>query len=149
MRWLLFLSRVAFICNLFFLLTVLLQWRNLIGDERVASTVVIIGYLLAVFLFNPVVNLSYGFTLLRKKPLFTFVPRWLVLGAVSVRLFSFTPGQYALGLMVVSVDNRMHVGIGRALGRGLLLTLVIPALFMDSDMRGMQDKFTFTAVVRR
>ncbi|BBY89756.1 RDD family protein [Mycolicibacterium tokaiense] len=74
---------------------------------------------------------------------------WLVLGAVSVRLFSFTPGQYALGLMVVSVDNRMHVGIGRALGRGLLLTLVIPALFMDSDMRGMQDKFTFTAVVRR
>jgi hypothetical protein len=74
---------------------------------------------------------------------------WLVLGAVSVRLFSFTPGQFALGLMVVSVDNRMHVGIGRALGRGLLLSLVIPALFMDSDSRGMQDKFTFTAVVRR
>ncbi len=74
---------------------------------------------------------------------------WLVLGAVSVRLFSFTPGQFALGLMVVSVDNRMHVGFGRALLRGLLLALVIPALFMDSDGRGMQDKFTFTAVVRR
>ena len=79
MRWLLFLSRVAFICNLFFLLTVLLQWRNLIGDERVASTVVIIGYFFAVFVFSPIVNLSYGFTLLRRKPLFTFVPRWLVL----------------------------------------------------------------------
>lgn len=79
MRWLLFLSRVAFICNLFFLLTVLLQWRNLIGDERVASTVVIIGYLFAVFIFNPIVNLSYGVTLVRKRPLFTFVPRWLVL----------------------------------------------------------------------
>ena len=79
MRWLLFLSRVAFICNLFFLLTVLLQWRNLIGDERVASTVVIIGYFFAVFVFSPIVNLSYGVTLLRKKPLFTFVPRWLVL----------------------------------------------------------------------
>jgi hypothetical protein len=79
MRWLLFLSRVAFICNLFFLLTVLLQWRNLIGDEQLASTVVIIGYLFAVFIFNPVVNLSYGITLLRKKALFTFVPRWLVL----------------------------------------------------------------------
>lgn len=74
---------------------------------------------------------------------------WLLLGAVSVRLFSFTPGQLALGLMVVSVDNRMHVGFGRALSRGLLLSLVIPALFMDSDSRGMQDKFTFTAVVRR
>jgi hypothetical protein len=79
MRWLLFLSRVAFICNLFFLLTVLLQWRNLIGDERVASTVVIIGYFFAVFVFSPIVNLSYGVTLIRRKPLFTFVPRWLVL----------------------------------------------------------------------
>ena len=26
---------------------------------------------------------------------------WFVLGAVSVRLFGFTPGQFALGLMVV------------------------------------------------
>lgn len=74
---------------------------------------------------------------------------WWILGAVSVRLFSFTPGQFALGLMVVSIDNRMHVGLGRALFRGLLLALVIPALFMDGDSRGMQDKFTFTAVVRR
>lgn len=74
---------------------------------------------------------------------------WLLLGAASVRLFGFTPGQFALGLMVVSIDNRMHVGLGRALGRGLLLALVIPALFMDADRRGMQDKFTYTAVVRR
>jgi hypothetical protein len=79
MRWLLFLSRVAFICNLFFLLTVLLQWRNLIGDERIASTVVIIGYFFAVFIFSPIVNISYGITLMRKKSLFTFIPRWLVL----------------------------------------------------------------------
>lgn len=79
MRWLLFLSRIAFICNLFFLLTVLLQWRNLIGDERVASTVIIIGYVFAVFLFNPMVNLSYGIALLRRSALFSSVPRWLVL----------------------------------------------------------------------
>src|SRR5207253_10435360 len=39
---------------------------------------------------------------------------WFVLGAVSVRLFGFTPGQYALGLMVVPVDGRQHVGFGRA-----------------------------------
>ena len=31
---------------------------------------------------------------------------WMALGAVSVRLFTFTPGQYALGLMVISVDGR-------------------------------------------
>ncbi|HEY1021251.1 MAG TPA: hypothetical protein VGE06_03010, partial [Flavisolibacter sp.] len=61
------------------MLTVLLQWRNIIGDERIASTVIIIGYIFAVFIFNPVVNLSYGLALLRRKALFSWVPRWLVL----------------------------------------------------------------------
>lgn len=74
---------------------------------------------------------------------------WLLLGIVSVRLFGFTPGQYALGLRVASVDHRMHVGIGRAAVRGLLVFFVIPALFTDRDFRGYQDRFTNTAVVRR
>jgi uncharacterized RDD family membrane protein YckC len=74
---------------------------------------------------------------------------WLVLGAVSVRLFGFTPGQFALGLLVVSVDGRQHVGFGRALVRGVLIAVVIPPLITDSDMRGLQDKVTNTAVVRR
>jgi hypothetical protein len=74
---------------------------------------------------------------------------WLVLGVVSVRLFGFTPGQYALGLEVTSIDNRLHVGTGRAAMRGLLIALVIPALFTDIDGRGFQDRLTATAVVRR
>ena len=74
---------------------------------------------------------------------------WLVLGVVSVRLFSFTPGQLALGLQVISVDHRQHVGIGRATARVLLVALVIPALFTDADGRGFQDRLTGTAVVRR
>lgn len=74
---------------------------------------------------------------------------WFVLGAVSVRLFGFTPGQLCLGLMVVPVDGRLHVGFGRALVRGLLIAFVIPALFTDSDLRGIQDQVTKTAVVRR
>src|SRR6185312_17539941 len=74
---------------------------------------------------------------------------WFVLGAVFVRLFSFTPGQLAFGLMVVSVDDRLHVGIGRAAVRGLLVALVVPPLFTDSEGRGLQDRLTATAVVRR
>lgn len=74
---------------------------------------------------------------------------WLVLGVISVRLFGFTPGQYLLGLRVASVNNRVHVGTGRALARGLLIALVIPALFTDSDGRGFHDRLTATAVVRR
>jgi uncharacterized RDD family membrane protein YckC len=74
---------------------------------------------------------------------------WFVLGAVSLRLFGFTPGQFALGLMVVPVDGRQHVGFGRALVRGMLIALVIPPLITDADLRGLQDKVTNTAVVRR
>ena len=74
---------------------------------------------------------------------------WFVLGVVSVRLFGFTPGQYVLGMRVASVDNRLHVGTGRAAVRGLLIALVLPALFTDSDGRGIQDRITATAVVRR
>jgi hypothetical protein len=74
---------------------------------------------------------------------------WFVVGAVSVRLFGFTPGQFALSLMVVPVDGRQHVGFGRALVRGVLIAVVIPPLITDADSRGLQDKVTNTAVVRQ
>jgi uncharacterized RDD family membrane protein YckC len=74
---------------------------------------------------------------------------WLALGVVAVRLFSFTPGQLALGLQVAAADGRLPVGIGRLAVRGLLIAAVIPALFTDSDGRGIHDRLTGTAVLRR
>jgi len=74
---------------------------------------------------------------------------WFLLGVVSVRLFGFTPGQLALGLQVVTTDGRLHVGAGRATVRGVLVGTVVPALFTDWDGRGLQDRLTATAVVRR
>ncbi|WP_026255947.1 RDD family protein [Mycobacterium sp. 155] len=74
---------------------------------------------------------------------------WIVLGTVAVRLFSFTPGQLALGLVVAGTDGRDKVGLGRALVRVLLIALVIPPLVTDSDLRGLHDRVTFTAVLRR
>ena len=62
---------------------------------------------------------------------------------------SGSSGQYVLGLRVASIDNRLHVGAGRAAVRGLLIALVIPALFTDGDGRGIQDRATATAVVFR
>jgi hypothetical protein len=78
---------------------------------------------------------------------------WFVLGLVAVRLFGFTPGQYVCGLVVVrlapSDGNVMHVGLARATVRGVLIALVIPPLITDSDGRGLHDRMTATAVVRR
>jgi uncharacterized RDD family membrane protein YckC len=78
---------------------------------------------------------------------------WFVLGVLAVRLFGFTPGQLALGLAVVRLDAHTggvyHVRVVRAAARGLLISLVIPALFTDSDGRGLHDRITGTAVVRR
>ena len=94
--------------------------------------------------------LAHRFGLVSEAGLSTLILAiWLVLGAVSVRLFGFTPGQLALGIQVVPVDRRASAGIVRLAVRGLLIALVIPALFTDTDGRGLQDTLTGTAVVRR
>ena len=82
MRWLHSLSRIAFVCNLFFLLSALLQWTAFIKNEAVVSTIVITGYFLAIFLFSPLVNFLYGAHWLLRKNLFAVVPRWLVFSNV-------------------------------------------------------------------
>ena len=74
---------------------------------------------------------------------------WFSLGVVAVRLFGFTPGQLAMGLRVVCVDGPQGVGLGRAVVRGLLVGMVVPALFTDWDGRGLHDRVTGTAVIRR
>lgn len=74
---------------------------------------------------------------------------WMVIGTLAVRLFSFTPGQFALGLVVAPADGRDRIGIVRAFIRVALITLVIPPLVSDSDLRGLHDRASYTAVLRR
>lgn len=94
--------------------------------------------------------LAMAFGLFSEQTLATAVlVVWFLLGLVAVRLFSFTPGQLMLGLQVATVDGRLPIGIGRLAVRGLLVAAVIPALFTDSDGRGVHDRLTGTAVVRR
>jgi len=94
--------------------------------------------------------LALAFGLLSQRMLATAVlVVWFLLGLAAVRLFGFTPGQLALRLGVVALDGRPRVGIVRAAVRGLLVGMVIPALFTDWDGRGLQDRLTATAVVRR
>lgn len=78
MRWLLFLSRVAFICNLFFILSLLILWKELVTQQAVVGTVGILGYVLAI-VFNSFVNLCYVTMLLVKRSVLSVIPKWLLL----------------------------------------------------------------------
>lgn len=59
----------------------------------------------------------------------------------------FTIGKRLLGLRVVRLDGQ-PVGLPRAFVRTLLLMLVVPAMMMDRDLRGLQDKAANTVVIR-
>ncbi len=73
---------------------------------------------------------------------------WVLIGIVAVSLFSFTPGQFFVGIQVARVDQPARVGFVRALVRSLILMWVVPALFTDTDGRGMHDRATGTGLVR-
>ncbi len=94
MRLTLFLSRVAFICNIFSIFSVLLLWRNFIADQALVSTILITGYFLAI-IFNPLVNIIYLVLLVRKRLIQLYTPKWL---AVANFIFLLLQLQYILFL---------------------------------------------------
>lgn len=77
MHRLLFLSRLAFICNIFFLLAVSLQLGNWLGNQDLTATIAIIGYVFVV-LFNPLVNVCYLVLFIMRKKFWSVVPSWLM-----------------------------------------------------------------------
>lgn len=77
MRWLLFLSRLSFICGFFFLLSISLRIRNWTHDEVITSTIIIIGYFMGLVVV-PVTNLCYLAVWIVKRKLKGFVPWWLI-----------------------------------------------------------------------
>jgi hypothetical protein len=76
MRWLLFLSRLAFICCILFLLTLLIQANQLTIGKELEVTFVFIWYFMAMLL-NPAANLCYLILYFYQRPKLQVVPRWL------------------------------------------------------------------------
>ncbi len=77
MKGLLFLSRLAFICNILFGVCVLIQRvPNFINNASIVSTIGVLGWFLAPFL-NLAVNIVYVFLLISKKQ--GLLPGWLML----------------------------------------------------------------------
>ena len=73
-----FLSKLAFICNLCFLVTFIIQWIPHPPEGELVSTVIILGYVVAAVI-NVVVNIWYAFLLFSNKPLRNIVPVWLII----------------------------------------------------------------------
>lgn len=72
---------------------------------------------------------------------------WAADYLIGLLLFGRTLGMYLTGLRVIRVDAWLAVGPVRALVRTALLALVVPALLVDSDLRGLHDRLTATAVI--
>lgn len=75
----------------------------------------------------------------------------LVFGLVTVStsvLFGQTPGMRLTGLRLAHPKEGARVAVWRSLLRTALLMLLVPALLVDADGRGLHDRLTATAVVR-
>lgn len=62
-------------------------------------------------------------------------------------LTGFTVGKRLLGVRVARLDGQ-PVGFYRSLIRTVLFLLVVPALVMDGDLRGLHDKAAGTITIR-
>jgi uncharacterized RDD family membrane protein YckC len=72
---------------------------------------------------------------------------WGVMTVVAVGLFGFTPGQFAVGIRVAPLGGRRFVGLW-SVPRTVLTFLVVPAVWLDPDGRGLHDRACSTVVVR-
>lgn len=78
MRLLQLLSRVAFICNICFLLASFVQWLPDPPEGGLVSMIIIMGYLLAI-LVNTLVNVWVMVLFLSRRLVNAAVPVWLLI----------------------------------------------------------------------
>lgn len=80
MRLLLFLQRVAFICNLLFILCLVIRYTdNFIPNEEIRKTVIILGWIVS-FILNWIVNIWEAVLLFNRK---------IAIGPKLMRTFNF------------------------------------------------------------
>lgn len=83
MRWLLFLSRLAFICGLFFLLSLSLLFRNWVQDDNMVSTIITIGFFMGMIIVPVTLLCCLILWIVGRKP-GSIVPAWLIVANVIV-----------------------------------------------------------------
>lgn len=70
-----------------------------------------------------------------------------VMTVVTLVLFGQTPGHRVFGMRLAHPTPGARVAPWRAVVRTALLMLLVPALLVDADGRGLHDRLTGTAVV--
>ncbi|MGZ4508222.1 MAG: RDD family protein [Blastococcus sp.] len=71
-----------------------------------------------------------------------------VLTVLTLLAFGQTPGMRLMGLRLAHPRQGQRLAVWRAVVRTALLLLLVPALLVDADGRGLHDRLTDTAVVR-
>ena len=77
MRLVRFLSRVAFICNICFLVATCSRWLPALPDNAITSDIIVLGYLVSV-LINILVNLIVLVLFFIGKGKAAAIPMWLL-----------------------------------------------------------------------
>lgn len=72
---------------------------------------------------------------------------FVLLTVVSLVVAGQTPGMRLLGMQLAHPREGQRVALWRAVVRTALLVLLVPALVVDADGRGLHDRATGTAVV--
>ena len=78
MKWLLFLSRLAFISGFCFLLSLSLLIKEWTKDQDMTATIITIGTFMGMLLV-PATLICYLIVIFRKRKLSEIVPLWLII----------------------------------------------------------------------
>ena len=77
MRWLLFLSKLALLCNLAFLVSFVFRFTSWLDYQDIKAYIIIIGWVLGI-IFNPLVVVCYLLFFLLKRQKLAPIPAWLM-----------------------------------------------------------------------
>lgn len=102
---------------------------------------------LGAFLLDLVLAALLSAAIVRGAPGQRSLGPWALDYVVGMLVFGRTAGMALTGLRVIRVDADEAIGPVRAVVRTALLLLVLPGLIVDSDLRGLQDRLTSTAVI--
>ncbi len=77
MRWLYFMSRLAFVSNIAFILCLVLRYRTFMEEKDLVATLLILGWLMPLGL-NAIVNTTHSILFVAGKRELSPVPQWLI-----------------------------------------------------------------------